>query len=56
MVETMIKDSPHRLGLVYVNQPLYFVTFATRDRKLIPLAASCSACHRAIWPLRDLEI
>src|SRR5439155_3510305 len=29
----MIKDRPHRLGLIYVNQPLYFVTFATRDRK-----------------------
>jgi len=41
MVETMIKDRPHRLGLVYVNQPLYFVTFATRDRKLIP------SLHRA---------
>jgi REP element-mobilizing transposase RayT len=32
----MIKNRPHRLGLVYVNQPLYFVTFATRDRKSIP--------------------
>jgi putative transposase len=32
----MIKDRPHRLGLIYVNQPLYFVTFATRDRKRIP--------------------
>jgi putative transposase len=32
----MIKDRPHRLGLIYVNQPLYFVTFATRDRKSIP--------------------
>src|SRR6266481_8239427 len=41
MVETMIKDRPHRLGLVYVNQPLYFVTFATRDRKRI------ASLHRA---------
>jgi putative transposase len=32
----MIKDRPHRIGLVYINQPLYFVTFATRDRKPIP--------------------
>ena len=31
----MIKDRPHRLDLIYVNQPLYFVTFATRDRKSI---------------------
>jgi putative transposase len=31
----MIKDRPHRLDLTYVNQPLYFVTFATRDRKTI---------------------
>ena len=32
----MIKDRPHRLDLIYTNQPLYFVTFATRDRKRIP--------------------
>jgi REP element-mobilizing transposase RayT len=32
----MIKDRPRRLDLVYINQPLYFVTFATRDRKTIP--------------------
>jgi REP element-mobilizing transposase RayT len=32
----MIKDRPHRLDLIYINQPLYFVTFATRDRKSIP--------------------
>ena len=35
-VGKMIKGRPHRLGLIYVNQPLYFVTFATRDRKRIP--------------------
>ena len=32
----MLKDRPHRLDLIYVNQPLYFVTFATRDRRAIP--------------------
>jgi REP element-mobilizing transposase RayT len=32
----MIKDRPHRLDLTYIKQPLYFVTFATRDRKTIP--------------------
>jgi putative transposase len=32
----MIKDRPRRLDLIYTNQPLYFVTFATRDRKSIP--------------------
>jgi len=32
----MIKDRPHRLDLIYVNQPLYFVTFTTRDRRVIP--------------------
>jgi putative transposase len=31
----VIKDRPHRLGLIYINQPLYFVTFATRDRRAI---------------------
>jgi len=32
----MIKERPHRLDLIYINQPLYFVTFATRDRRSIP--------------------
>lgn len=32
----MIKDRPRRLDLIYVNQPLYFVTFTTRDRRAIP--------------------
>jgi putative transposase len=40
-LERMIKERPHRLGLIYVNQPLYFVTFATRDRKRLP------SLHRA---------
>lgn len=31
----MIKDRPHRLDLIYITQPLYFVSFATRDRKSI---------------------
>lgn len=35
-VGRMIKDRPHRLDLIYSNQPLYFITFATRDRKRIP--------------------
>ena len=35
-VGRMIKDRPHRLDLIYINQPLYFVTFATRDRRSIP--------------------
>jgi putative transposase len=32
----MIKDRPHRVDLIYVSQPLYFVTFTTRDRRAIP--------------------
>jgi hypothetical protein len=35
-VERMIKDRPHRPDLIYLNQPLYFVTFATRDCKRMP--------------------
>jgi REP-associated tyrosine transposase len=31
----MIKNRPHRLDLTYMNQPLYFVTFAARDRRTI---------------------
>ena len=40
-VGKMIKDRPHRLDLIYINQPLYFVTFATRDGGSIP------SLHRA---------
>ena len=43
----MIKDRPHRLGLIYINQALYFVTFATRDRKRIP------SLHRAQLALEE---
>jgi REP element-mobilizing transposase RayT len=32
----MIKDRPRRLDLIYLSQPLYFVTFTTRDRRAIP--------------------
>src|ERR1700730_1258563 len=32
----MIKGRPHRVDLIYTSQPLYFVTFATGDRKTIP--------------------
>ena len=31
----MIKNRPRRLDLIYLNQPLYFVTFTTRDRRAI---------------------
>jgi putative transposase len=49
----MMKDRPRRLDLIYVNQPLYFVTFATRDRKRIPSLDGAQAVleqygHRAI--------
>src|SRR6266542_3022567 len=49
-LERMIKDRPHRLGLIYVNQPLYFVTFATRDRKRFP------SLHRAQLALEQYGI
>ena len=43
----MIKDRPHRLDLIYIDQPLYFVTFATRDRTRIPsLDRACAALER----------
>jgi putative transposase len=32
----MIKDRPPRLDLIFVEQPLYFVTFATWNRQIIP--------------------
>ena len=31
-----IKHRPHRLDRIYISQPRYFVTFATRDRASIP--------------------
>jgi len=43
----MINDRPHRLDLIYVDQPVYFVTFATRDRKSIP------SLHRAQLALEE---
>jgi len=46
----MIKDRPHRLSLVYINQPLYFVTCATRDRKRI------ASLHRAQIVIEDMAI
>ena len=52
-VERMIKDRPRRLDLIYINPPLYFVTFATRDRERIPSLDVAQAgleqyAHRAI--------
>ena len=48
----MIKDRPRRLDLIYINPPLYFVTFATRDRKRIPSLVAQAAlkqyAHRGI--------
>ena len=32
----MIKNRPRRLDLIYSREPVYFVTFCTRDRRLIP--------------------
>jgi putative transposase len=34
-VNKMIKDRPRRLSLIYIGQPLFFVTFCTRNRKRI---------------------
>ena len=52
----MIKDRPHRLDLIYINQPLYFVTFATRDRKSIPSIDCAQFTSQAIRSLRELQI
>jgi putative transposase len=32
----MIKNRPHRLDLIYIDRPLFFVTFCTRNRRKIP--------------------
>jgi putative transposase len=41
----MIKGRPRRLELIYIDQPLFFVTFSTRNRKIIP---SLERAHDAI--------
>src|SRR2546423_442561 len=33
--ESVIKNRPHRLDLIFAHEPLYFVTFCTRNRKTI---------------------
>ena len=35
----MIKERPKRLGLIYSREPVYFVTFCTRDRRPLPSLA-----------------
>ena len=37
-MRAMIKDRLRRLDLIYINQPLYFVTFATRDKRRVSSA------------------
>ena len=32
----MIKRRPQRLDQIFLNEPVYFVTFCTRDRQRIP--------------------
>lgn len=32
----MIKGRPQRLEFIFANEPVYFVTFCTRDRRKIP--------------------
>ena len=50
----MIKDRPRRLDLIYINQPLYFVTFATRDRKRIP-SLDCAQMALEQYARRGIE-
>jgi REP element-mobilizing transposase RayT len=57
-VGKMIKDRPHRLDLIYINQPLYFVTFATRDRRSIPSldCAQLALQQYARWAIVKLNV
>ena len=54
----MIKDRPRRLDVVYVDQPLYFVTFVTWSRRCIPSldAAQAGLVKYAERGLRDFNI
>jgi REP element-mobilizing transposase RayT len=54
----MIKDRPHRLDLLYINQPLYFVTFSTHDRRSIPSLdrAQIALEHYARYGITDFNV
>jgi REP-associated tyrosine transposase len=54
----MIKDRPSRLDLIFIEQPLYFVTFATWNRQIIPsLELAKSAVEKyAQRALQDFNI
>jgi putative transposase len=41
----MRKDRPQRLGILYISQPIYFITFCTRDRRKM---ASLEKAHTAL--------
>jgi|ERR1700682_3995120 len=54
----MIKDRPPRLDLILIEQPLYFVTFATWNRKTIPSLALAQSAFEKFGQraLRDFNI
>ena len=54
----MIKDRPSRLDLIFIEQLLYFVTFATWNRQIIPsLELAKSAVEKyAQRAIRDFNI
>ena len=39
----MIKDRPGRLRLLYISQPIFFVTFCTRNRRPFPSLSDAQA-------------
>src|SRR5947208_3757604 len=43
----MIKRRPQRLYLIYSSEPVYFVTFCTRDRQRIPDLAKAQTALEA---------
>ena len=57
-LDGMIKDRPHRLGLIYVNQPLYFVTFRRATGNVFPrcIVLSLPLSNMVLARLRNLAL
>jgi putative transposase len=54
----MRKDRPQRLGILYIGQPTYFITFCTRDRRKIPSLekARTALVHYAERGFREFSV
>ncbi|HET9419220.1 MAG TPA: transposase, partial [Chthoniobacterales bacterium] len=47
----MIKHRPHRLDQIFVDQPLFFVTFCARNRRKLP-SLDCAKAALETYAMR----